>query len=152
MRSEVDVDIEACPDHVWAVLTDVTRWPAWTTAVREVRLLGGSVMGLGSVVKVRSAGLPDRVWRVSEFVRQRSFTWSARGLGAHATVRFSVRPAAPHSLGRTRVSIEHERDGWVAGLVQRATARTVARHLDALTDELKQRCEQRRPAAVPPVA
>lgn len=156
MRTQVAVEIDACPEHVWAVLTDVTRWPEWTAAVREVRLLDGRVLGQGSVVRVRAAGLPERTWRVTGFTRQRSFTWSADGLGVRARVVFRLaRPAAAHSGGdpdpaRTRLVVDDERTGPVAGVVAWATRRATERDLRDLVEGLRRRCEQRRPLASSP--
>ena len=61
MRCEIAVDIDTCPDHVWAVLTDVTRWPRWTTAVRDARLVGGGALALHGVVRLRAPRLPERL-------------------------------------------------------------------------------------------
>ncbi len=146
MRTDVAVEIDACPEHVWAVLTDVSRWPQWTSAVREVRLLDGATLGPGGVVRVRAAGLPDRTWRVSEFVRHRSFTWAADGLGARSRVAFTLRRVEGEGSGRrTRLVIEHERAGPVAAAVLAVTRRATARHLHSLAEGLRLRCEQRRP-------
>lgn len=147
MRTDVVVEIDACTEHVWAVLADVSRWPAWTTAVREVRLLDGPLLGKSSVVRVRAAGLPERTWRVTDYARHRGFTWTADGVGARARIAFRLRrlPAEdPGGRERTRLTVEHERLGWVAGLVARATERTTQRHLAALVEGLRLRCEQRR--------
>ena len=148
MRTEVAVDINACPEHVWAVLTDVSRWPEWTTAVRSIRLLDGPVLGPGRMLRVRASGLPDRTWRVTGFSRHRSFTWTGDGIGARAHVAFRLRHVVGESAGvsaRTRVTIEHERAGWIAGVIQQATGHTTTRHLRALVEGLRVRCEQRRP-------
>lgn len=146
MRSDVAVEIDACPEHVWAVLTDVSRWPQWTSAVREVRLLDGATLGPGGVVRIRAAGLPDRTWRVSEYSRHRAFTWAADGLGARSRVAFSLRRADDRTgVPRTRLVIEHERTGPVATAVTAVTRRATARHLHALAEGLRLRCEQRRP-------
>jgi uncharacterized protein YndB with AHSA1/START domain len=149
VRTDVAVEIEACPEHVWAVLTDVSRWPQWTSAVREVRLLDGSALGPGGVVRIRAAGLPDRTWRVSEFSRHRAFTWAADGLGARARVAFTLRRVDDRAgAPRTRLVIVHERSGPVAAAVLALTSRATARHLHALAEGLRLRCEQRRPAPV----
>ncbi|WP_328305148.1 SRPBCC family protein [Actinomycetospora sp. NBC_00405] len=146
MRCEIAVDIDTCPDHVWAVLTDVTRWPRWTSAVRDARLVGGGALALHGVVRLRAPRLPERVWRVSEFhPRRRRITLSDEGLGARASVRFAL--AAPDGDGaRTRVTVVHQRAGWVGGTVAWITARTIEAHLQTLAGDLKKHCETRRRA------
>ena len=146
MRSEIAVDIDTCPDHVWAVLTDVTRWPRWTSAVRDATLVGGGGLTLGGVVRLRAPRLPERVWRVSELhPRRRRITLSDEGLGARASVRFAL--VAPQGdAARTRVTVVHERAGWIGATVARLTARTIEAHLQTLAVDLKKHCETRRRA------
>jgi Polyketide cyclase / dehydrase and lipid transport len=144
MRCEIAVDIDTCPDHVWAVLTDVTRWPRWTTAVRDATLVGGGALTLGGVVRLRAPRLPERVWRVTEFhPRRRRITLSEESLGGRASVRFAL--TAPEGDGaRTRVGVAHERGGWLGATVARITRRTVEAHLQTLGADLKKHCETRR--------
>ena len=75
------------------------------------------------------------------------------GLGSHAEIRFRLRRTdSATARPTTRLSIDHERRGWIADVVGVATAGTVARHLDTLTRDLKTHCEQRRPIAARPSA
>lgn len=142
MRTEITVDVAAEPAYVWAVLTDVARWPTWTTAVRRVTLLDAGTLRPEGVLRVRAAGLPDRTWRVSDWAAGRSFTWTGGGVGVHA--RLSVRLARGDRPGVTRVRVEHERSGWLAGPVVRVTGGTQRRHLHALVEGLQRRCQQKR--------
>lgn len=146
MRCEVAVDIDSCPDHVWAVLTDVTRWPGWTTAVRDATLVGGGALALDGVVRLRAPRLPERLWRVTEFhPRRRRITLRDEGLGGSASVRFAL--TAPEGDGaRTRVVVAHESTGWLRSALARFTARTVDAHLQTLAGDLKEHCETRRRA------
>lgn len=161
MRCDVAVDIDSCPDHVWAVLTDVTRWPQWTGAVREAVLVGGGVVSAGSTVRLRAPRLPERTWRVAECPRRgsasrRTFTLHGEGVGGRAVLRFLLVAGEPDASrpGReptTRLVVEHERSGWVGGPVARLTASTVRGHLRTLADDLARHCASRRAAcaAVP---
>jgi carbon monoxide dehydrogenase subunit G len=144
MRCEIAVEVDAGPDHVWAVLTDVTRWPHWTGAVREATLVGGGSLALHGVVRLHVPSLPERTWRVGEFqTRRRRFTLHGEGLGGGASVRFAL--ATPEGdPARTRVVLTHEcRSQWRA-VVARLTGRTVDGCLRTLADDLKEHCERRR--------
>ncbi|GAA4864838.1 SRPBCC family protein [Actinomycetospora straminea] len=142
MRCEIAVDIESCPDHVWAVVTDVTRWPRWTTAVREAALLGGGALAYDGVLRLRAPRLPERTWRVAEYqARRHRFALRSEGVGGHAQVRFTLTPAGD---ARCRLVVTHERAGWLGSPMARLTARTVAGHLQTLAADLKAHCETRR--------
>jgi len=144
MRCEIAVDIDSCPDHVWAVLTDLTRWPRWTSAVREATLVGGGALALHGVVRLHVPRLPERTWRVGEYqARRRRFTLHGEGLGGRASVRFVL--TAPDGDGaRTRLVVTHDRGGWMSSAMARLTARTVDGHLQTLAGDLKEHCETRR--------
>lgn len=149
MRCEVAVDIDSCPDHVWAVLTDLTRWPRWTTVVREAALVGGGALTLGGVVRLRVPGLPERTWHVAEFQpRRHRFALHGDGVGGRASVRFALTPAVWRAGEATRLVVTHDRTGWLRTTMARLTARSVEAHLQTLAGDLKEHCETRRRAGV----
>lgn len=146
MRCEIAVDIDSCPDHVWAVITDLNRWPRWTTAVRDAALLGGGTLALHGVVRLRAPHLPERTWRVAEFAaRRHRFALRNEGIGGRADVRFALLPTG---VSRTRLVVTHERVGWLGTPVARFTARTVQGNLQLLGADLKAHCETRRRSGV----
>jgi hypothetical protein len=156
MHCAVAVDIDSCPDHVWAVLTDVTRWPQWTGAIRGAVLVGGGAVTVGSVVRLRAPRLPERTWQVTECRRQgsasrRAFALRGDGVGGHAVLRFRLiagepDPSRPGREPTTRLEVEHTREGWVGGTIARLTARTVEGHVATLADDLARHCASRRAA------
>lgn len=149
MRCEIAVDIDAGPEHVWAVLTDLTRWPRWTGAVREAALVGGGSLTLGGVVRLRLPRLPERTWRVAAFqARRHRFALEGEGVGGRAGVRFALVPADRPAGEATRLVITHDRAGWLRTAMARLTARTVEAHLQTLAADLKEHCEARRRAGV----
>ncbi|MEJ2888057.1 SRPBCC family protein [Actinomycetospora aeridis] len=154
MRCEIAVDIESCPDHVWAVITDLTRWPRWTTAVRQATLLGGGALALHGVVRLRAPRLPERTWRVVEFqARRHRFALQSEALGGRSNVRFALGPPTGSVVStgegaRTRVVVAHDRVGWIGEPMGRLTAGTVRANLRTLADDLKAHCETRRRAGV----
>ncbi|GAA4914864.1 polyketide cyclase/dehydrase/lipid transport protein [Actinomycetospora succinea] len=146
MRCEIAVDIDSCPDHVWAVITDLNRWPRWTTAVREAALLGGGTLALHGVVRLRAPRLPERTWRVAEFQgRRHRFTLRHEGVGGHADVRFAL---VATGVSRSRLVVTHDRSGWLGSPMARITARTVEANLQLLAGDLKEHCESRRRSGV----
>jgi hypothetical protein len=146
MRCEIAVDIESCPDHVWAVITDLNRWPRWTTAVRDAALLGGGTLALHGVVRLRAPRLPERTWRVAEFAaRRHRFVLRNEGIGGRADVHFALTPTG---VSRTRLVVTHERAGWLGSPMARVTAGRVQANLQVLAGDLKTHCETRRSTGV----
>jgi hypothetical protein len=147
-----EVRVGACPDYVWAVLTDVARWPEWTPVLHEVIPYDGGPLVVGGGVRVRARHLPVREWRVAEVRPYRGFTWTGGGVGAASRLVVGIAPSPP---GGTLVELTLERSGWAAALTEPLTGATTASHLDHLADGLRRRCEtgRRRPdGSVPGVA
>jgi hypothetical protein len=146
VRQHHEVRIAACPDYVWAVLTDVARWPEWTSVLREVTPYDGGPLVVGGRVRVRARNLPVREWCVREVRAHRGFTWEQVGVGSAATLVVGIAPAPP---GGTTLSLTASRSGWVASVVARMTGATAAAHVADLAEGLRRRCEagQCRPGA-----
>ncbi|MEJ2868926.1 SRPBCC family protein [Actinomycetospora sp. OC33-EN08] len=139
MHQHLEVGIGACPDYVWAVLTDVERWPGFAPSLRSVEVFDGGPLVVGGGVRVRQRGLPDRDWRVTELRPHRGFTWQGGGLGSASSLRVRLGRAAS---GRgTDLVVDLDRSGWVGAAVGAMTASTSASHLEELFAGLRRRCE-----------
>ena len=110
-KPSIELDLEtAIPapvDRVWALLTDVERWPSWYRACRWVRMESAgrtpSFRWKAHPVELRS--------RVVIADRPRVFAFVADGLGVHAERTFTLRPT-PDGLGT--VVVDHETQvGWL---------------------------------------
>ena len=95
MEYEVTIDVDAPVERVWAVMSDVERWPDWTPSIRSVRLLDGGPLRVSSRAEVRQPRLPPATWHVTsvddEGAERRAFVWEAgapglRSVGSHAVV------------------------------------------------------------------
>jgi len=110
VQRSIDIDVPAAV--VWAVISDVERWPEWTASVSSVRRSRTGPLTVGEQVVVSQPRLPTLTYTVTAVADGRSFTWEAgtaasRGIGEHvltpriaggctATLRVTQRgPAAP---------------------------------------------------------
>jgi hypothetical protein len=132
-----EVVISACPDYVWAVLTDVARWPEWAPNLRAVVPYDGGPLVVGGGVRVCARTLPVREWQVAEIRPHRGFTWHEVGVGSTARLGVGITPEPPG----TRVGFTHECSGWIGALVGRMTGATRPVHVEELADALRRRCE-----------
>jgi carbon monoxide dehydrogenase subunit G len=136
MRHTAQGSIRATPAEVWAVFSDVARWPEWTDTVRDVRLLDGPDLAVGARVRIVQPRLPTVTWRVDVLDAPRCFSWVAGAPGARAR---AVHEVAPDGEG-TRVDLTIDQTGLSAvfGLL---TARLTQDYMDREAVNLARRVE-----------
>lgn len=86
LETRHEVTIEAPAARVWAVWTDVARWPEWTASVTSVEPMDPGPLQLGSRARIAQPGLPVAVWQVTAFEPlasgAASWTWVSRTPGS----------------------------------------------------------------------
>jgi uncharacterized membrane protein len=134
--TETSIDIAAPMARVWAVLSDVSRWPEWTDSVDSVDL-DGDALRVGSAARVKQPKLPPATWRVTELMPGRSFTWVARAPG--------LTSAGSHELeefeGVTSARLSLRQSGPLAPLMRLLIGRLTERYVEMEARGLKQRSE-----------
>jgi ribosome-associated toxin RatA of RatAB toxin-antitoxin module len=136
MNFSKTIEIAAPPERVWAVMSDVERWPEWTPSVTSVELLDGKSLALGSRARIRQPKLLPAVWKVTE-ISGRSFTWKTGNSLVRVFGRHWVEPASQGS--RASLSLEFGGlFGWLFGWLFRDLNN---RYLNMEATGLKRRSE-----------
>lgn len=131
------IDINASPERVWAVMSDVERWHEWTASISSIRRLDGRPFGQGSRVLIRQPKLPPNYSTVTEFEPPRLFTWVSRSPGVVATARHVIEPIANGS----RVTLSVHFGGTLGWFVARLVARLTDRYIRMEAEGLRERAE-----------
>ncbi|MFG1951236.1 SRPBCC family protein [Micromonospora sp. NPDC048830] len=140
MRFEVVTEIGADAERVWAVLTDVERWPEWTASVRSARRLEPGPLTVGSTARLEQPRLRTAVWRVVEAEPPYGFAWVSRAPGVRTRGDHRI---VPLTEGRVRVELTLEQSGLLAGPVGRRYGELVRGYLEMEAEGLRRRCERR---------
>lgn len=133
----ISIDIDAPPQRVWEVMTDVERWHEWTESITSVAIDGGGPLRTGSRAVVRQPKFPPAKWTVIDFQPGRSFTWFARGPGFRTTGTHEVEPAGSGS----RATLSLELRGLFGGIFGRMTREITERYIGYEARGLKARSE-----------
>ncbi len=140
-----EVDVSASPLEVWAVLSDVGRWPTWNADVREAHLEGP--LEAGTRFSWRAG--PGTITSVLRSVETgRELGWTGRTMGVRAVHVWRIELAPSGS----RVVTEESWSGWPARLLRKRMERTLNEAVDTGLRNLKTELELRsrnvqRPAA-----
>ena len=140
MDYEFSVDIDATPGEVWNVLTNVERWPEWTSFVTHVERLDPGPLQVGGTARVKQPKLPLVVWRVTELEPGRSFFWVASRGGVTALAGHRITPRSDGS-GGVGVTLSIRQTGPLAGLVGLLASGLTRRYVRTEANGLKRRCE-----------
>jgi uncharacterized membrane protein len=138
MDIEQSIDIGAPRERVWAVMSDVARWPEWTASVASVELLDERPFGVGSRARVRQPRLPVAVWTVTAFEAGRSFEWQSVAPGVKSVAVHRVDAAGD---GSTRASLAIAWSGPLAFLIRLFYGKLSRRYVEMEARGLKQRSE-----------
>jgi len=133
------IDIQAPPGIVWAVWSDVERWPEWTASVSRVERFEQGPLVVGHRARVRQPKLPTAVWQVSKLEGSRGFEWVSASPGARVTGYHWIEPQGSGSRARLGIVFS----GPIAWLVGWLTRSLTERYLGLEAAGLKARSEER---------
>jgi uncharacterized protein YndB with AHSA1/START domain len=105
-----EITIDAPPEIVWSVYTDVEQWALWTASVTAARLHPSEPLQLGTAASIKQPWLPRVVWTVVELEPGRSWTWQNRSPGADTVAHHTV---TPRPDGRVHVALSIDQRGVV---------------------------------------
>lgn len=132
------IEIAAPPERVWAVMSDVARWPEWTASVTSVERLDDGPFGVGSRARVRQPRLPVAIWKVTAMEAGCYFEWQSAAPGLLSVGRHRVEVAGD---GAARVMLSITWSGVLAPVVGWLFGKLSRRYVAMEAQGLKRRCE-----------
>lgn len=135
-------EIDAPPEKVWSVITDLPRYGEWNPFVVACR----STLALGDPIEMRvklfSAFAQPQRETILEHVPGERLCYGLRRtpLGALASRRYHEVWALPS--GRTRYVSRFELTGWLSPVVRALLSVQLTRGFRAMTEAIRERAEQ----------
>ena len=133
----ISVQIDAPPEQVWVVMSDVERWHEWTPTITSVRRTNTGPFRIGARARVHQPKLLPADWVVTSLEEGRSFDWESRAPGVLVLARHRVDPVP----GGSRVTLSIQYSGPVGSLLGRLLAGLSRRYIALEADGLKRRAE-----------
>ena len=110
MRFEKTIEIDAPPQRVWDVLSDLEAWPRRIETVDEVELLTPAPITAGSRVRLKQPKLPEGTWDVTIWDAPSYFEWTQRTGGITSVAGHRVEAMAE---GRARLTLTLDMRGFL---------------------------------------
>lgn len=139
MFTEDSVEIDAPPQLVWEIFSDVEHWPDWTASVTSLAGLDDAALAVGKRFAIKQPGMQKLVWQVTEIEPGSSWTWVQRSPGVHVSARHYI---SARTGGGTLVRQQLDQRGPLGALVGRLMVKKTKRFLDLEGQGLKARAEQ----------
>ena len=143
MEFSITTDVDAPAEIVFAVMTEIERWPEWTPTVTRVERLDGSSLPLtmGSRIRIVQPKVPPADWTVTAIEAGRGFRLMSRSPGATVVANHWAEPVGDGT--RSRVTLSVTFSGWLGRLIGRMMRNLNERYLAQEAAGLKQRSEDK---------
>lgn len=126
--------INAKPEQVWTVLTNIDQWNTWLTAVTESKLNGSLQPNTTFDWKVDGMKIHSKLHSVEPFSK---FGWTGKVYGIYAIHNWSFKEVN----GSTEVIVSESMDGFLAKLFKKNFNKTLEKSMIESLERLKQTCE-----------
>jgi len=138
--AEGEIQIAAPPETVWAVITDLSGWPAWNSDVKSMAVDGPIAPGSTFRWKAGSASLVSTLQVVEA---PREIGWTGKTMGIHAVHVFRFEPVDGGTLARSAESFR----GLIPSVLKKYSRNVLRRGIESILAALKIEAERR--AAAP---
>jgi len=130
------VIISANSEKVWAVLTDISNWPAWQTDISKSFLHGDLKPGRNFNWTSGGANILSTIHTVEPFSY---FGWTGKAVGLFAVHNWILMETS----GQTIVTVEESMEGFLAVLLRKSLNRNLEKGMHNWLALLKQACEKK---------
>jgi carbon monoxide dehydrogenase subunit G len=142
MQFSITTDVDAPPDVVFAVLTDIERWPEWTPTVTRVERIGdaSTPLALGARLRIVQPKVPPAEWTVTALEPGRGFRIVSHSPGATVEANHWAEPTGTE---RSRVTLSVTFAGFLGRSIGWLMRGLNNRYLAQEAAGLKRRSEER---------
>jgi uncharacterized protein YndB with AHSA1/START domain len=142
MEFSITTDVDASPDRVFAVMTDIEKWPEWTPTVTRVERLDGSSLplALNNRIRIVQPKVPPAEWTVTALEAGRGFRIVSRAPGATVVANHWIEPLRDGKGSRVTLSVTFS--GWLGKVIARLMRGLNERYLAQEAAGLKRRSEE----------
>ena len=139
ITTERELHIDAPPDVVWGLMSDIERWPQWTATAESAKRGEDGPLRTGATARMKIVGASGvGLWIVASLDEGREFVWENRTAGVRSVAGHRVEPDGAGS----KVRLWIEQSGLVAAAIGWYLRRVSNRNIDIEAEGLKRESER----------
>lgn len=138
MRFEKSIEVDAPPQRLWDVLTDIDAWPQHMETVESVELLTPAPMTMSSRVRLKQPKLGEGTWLVTAWEPPSFFEWTQKQTGATSVAGHRVDSVGE---GRSRLTLTLELRGFLIPVFGRLYKDLTNRYMTLEAEGMKRAAE-----------
>lgn len=127
--------IQASPEKVWAVLTDINRWTNWNNKITKSQMKNALNAGERFDWTVNGAKIKSTLHTV---LPNKTLGWSGTTFGGSAIHNWYFEPSG----NGTRVKVEESMQGWLVALFKKKMNKDLAQDMLFWLEMLKKESEK----------
>lgn len=131
-----EIEVEAKPEAIWAILVAVDRWPDWNPDVRATFIKGDLAVGTEFRWKAGPGTIRSTVM---EMVEPHRLLWTGTTLGIKAVHLWQIERRGEKTLVRSEESWEGLLPGILRGNMKKMLSRSIQQGLIYLKKEAERR-------------
>lgn len=130
-----EIIINAKPEKVWKVLTDIEKWSSWNSNIKDPKLKEAPSVGASFTWKTNGSKIKSKI---HTYDQNESLGWEGKTFGAKAIHNWYLEP----TNNGTKVIVEESMEGWIIALMKKKMNSTLEKDITFWLKQLKFECEK----------
>lgn len=135
VKQKNQIVINAAPEKVWTVLTDINQWVSWNKKITKAQAPETQKVGVHFDWKVNGVSIKSTLHTVDP---HKAFGWSGTTFGGSAIHNWYLTPQGTGTL----VKVEESMEGWLMSLFKNKMNKDLAKDMQFWLDMLKRESEK----------
>ncbi|RPD99138.1 polyketide cyclase/dehydrase [Aureibaculum marinum] len=130
-----EIVINATPEKVWQILTNIDGWSEWNERIQQSSLKGGLKVGNIFTWKTNGSKIKSKIHTT---IPNKMLGWEGKTFGARAIHNWFLQPTE----NGTKVSVEESMEGWIINLIKKKMNLKLADDMTHWLEKLKAEIEK----------
>lgn len=130
-----EIVINATPQKVWKILTEIEKWGNWNAKINNVIIQGRPEVGVNFTWKTNGSKIKSTIHTYNQ---KTAFGWSGKTFGATAIHNWYLEP----TVNGTKVIVEESMQGWLIKLMKKKMNTILEKDMVYWLEQLKIACEE----------